>query len=440
MVQQNGAIETFAYDDQSRLTNVSGKGLLSNQPVNVTHTYDGNGDQLTTATTDAKGNKTTELTLYGANNQLLYKENQTQKTATDYYSLNGHIIAKTDHPAGQAATATEAFYLHDDLLGSPLQQTNTSGVAQRKQPQDYSPYGLERKIPTEGVHIGFTGKLNNSDTGISDFGARAYNPLLGRFMQQDPETVHDDKPFTFNRYAYANNNPLTYKDPKGDLPDVVEQFTGFGIGASIGYLSAQNAGYGSEESAIMGFYGGIAGFIASFVSTAFSAEAAEATVGMSETVQAYASFGAKVAGGATGGSFGSLLTAIGTGHSMTFGQMGKNMLSGVLNTFPVGKGINMALSQLGNGFGQTTFRVGVTTGVGTVIGYGKNVAINSMEHMGDHFGGKKKDKSDDFGIGHLGGVGLNNNTGAGHGGFNHEGAGSNRDPFDNNDFDSNGGF
>ncbi len=371
---------------------------------------------------------------------MLYKENLTRKTATDYYSLNGHIIAKTDHPARQAATATEAIYLHDDLLGSPLQQTNASDVAQWKQPQDYSPYGLERKIPTEGVHIGFTGKLNNSDTGISDFGARAYNPLLGRFMQQDPETVHDDKPFTFNRYAYANNNPLTYKDPKGDLPDVVEQFTGFGIGASIGYLSAQNAGYGSEESTIMGFYGGIAGFIASFVSTAFSAEAAEATVGMSETVQAYASFGAKVAGGATGGSFGSLLTAIGTGHSMTFGQMGKSMLSGVLNTFPVGKGINMALSQLGNGFGQTTVRVGVTTGVGTVIGYGKNVAINSMEHMGDHFGGKKKDKSDDFGIGHLGGVGLNNNTGAGHGGFNHEGAGSNRDPFDNNDFDSNGGF
>ena len=65
------------------------------------------------------------------------------------------------------------------------------------------------------IGFGFTGKLNNSDTGISDFGARAYNPLLGRFMQQDPETVHDDKPFTFNRYAYANNNPLFYIDPDG---------------------------------------------------------------------------------------------------------------------------------------------------------------------------------------------------------------------------------
>ena len=253
------------------------------------------------------------------------------------------------------------------------------------------------------IGFGFTGKLNNSDTGISDFGARAYNPLLGRFMQQDPETVHDDKPFTFNRYAYANNNPLAYKDPKGDLPDVIEQVTGGLIGFGIGYTSAKAEGEGPLESFIQGGFGAVSGVIASFVSAAFSAEAAEATVGMSETVQAYASFGAKVAGGATGGSFGSLLTAIGTGHSMTFGQMGKNMLSGVLNTFPVGKGINMALSQLGNGFGQTTVRVGVTTGVGTVIGYGKNVAINSMEHMGDHFGGKKKDKSDDFGIGHLGG-------------------------------------
>lgn len=222
MTQSRGATENFAYDNQSRLTSVSGTGLLSHQPVNVSHTYDGNGDQLTTTTT-VSGKSTTELTLYGTNSQLLYQENLTKKTTTDYFSLNGHIIAKANHSAEKASTVAEAIYLHDDLLGSPLQQTNATGAEKWKEPQDYSPYGLERKVKTASVHVGFTGKLNNADTGISDFGARAYNPLLGRFMQQDPEAVHDVKPFSFNRYMYANNNPLMYKDPDGQWPGFINR-------------------------------------------------------------------------------------------------------------------------------------------------------------------------------------------------------------------------
>ena len=43
--------------------------------------------------------------------------------------------------------------------------------------------------------------------------ARYYDPVIGRFYSNDPvgfKGVH-----SFNRYAYANNNPYKYVDPDG---------------------------------------------------------------------------------------------------------------------------------------------------------------------------------------------------------------------------------
>ena len=424
MTQSGGVTETFAYDDQSRLTAVSGKGLLNHQPVNVTHIYDGNGDQLTTTTTDAKGNKTTDLTLYGANSQLLYKENLTKKTAMDYYSLNGHIIAKTKHAIGHPATATEAIYLHDDLLGSPLQQTNASGAAQWKQPQDYSPYGLERKVPTQGVHVGFTGKLNNSDTGISDFGARAYNPLLGRFMQQDPEAVHDDKPFTFNRYAYANNNPLAYKDPKGDLPDWVEQAVGAGTGAAVGFMDAQSAGMSLKESFIMTAFGAEAGLTASLVSAALSAEAAETVVNMNIAARVAFQAAADTGGNVVGGLYGSAATG-----QLKSKQDFENTI--ISNLVPAPKGVDAVFGNIEGGMVKNTFHVGLSVGEKSPVGHAVDQALN----RGSHSDKKEKDRHNNFGLGQLGDLGLDNHSGD-LGGCDHTGgAGSNRDPFDNSSLD-----
>jgi len=47
--------------------------------------------------------------------------------------------------------------------------------------------------------------------------ARYYDPVIGRFYSNDPigfRGVH-----SFNRYAYANNNPYKYTDPTGMCPE-----------------------------------------------------------------------------------------------------------------------------------------------------------------------------------------------------------------------------
>jgi len=51
--------------------------------------------------------------------------------------------------------------------------------------------------------------------GLSYFGARWYDPELGRFTGIDPVDVDENNPHSFNRYAYANNNPYKYVDPDG---------------------------------------------------------------------------------------------------------------------------------------------------------------------------------------------------------------------------------
>jgi uncharacterized protein RhaS with RHS repeats len=47
------------------------------------------------------------------------------------------------------------------------------------------------------------------------YGARWYDPSLGRFTQPDTLVPNPGNPADFDRYAYVRNNPLKYNDPTG---------------------------------------------------------------------------------------------------------------------------------------------------------------------------------------------------------------------------------
>ena len=52
--------------------------------------------------------------------------------------------------------------------------------------------------------------------------ARYYDPVIGRFYSNDPIGFRDVH--SFNRYAYANNNPYKYTDPDGNNPVAIGRF------------------------------------------------------------------------------------------------------------------------------------------------------------------------------------------------------------------------
>ena len=53
----------------------------------------------------------------------------------------------------------------------------------------------------------FTGKEYDSDVRLYYYGARYYDPYIGRFTQRDPAADG------VNWYAYTHNNPLRFIDP-----------------------------------------------------------------------------------------------------------------------------------------------------------------------------------------------------------------------------------
>jgi len=111
------------------------------------------------------------------------------------------------------ATTTDIYY-HNDLAGTPLAATDASGNLLWR--QGYKPYGerLDPKAPAE-QQPWFTGKAHVEAAGLSYYGARWYDPQLGRFMGVDPKGFDEANVHSFNRYAYANNNPYRFVDPDG---------------------------------------------------------------------------------------------------------------------------------------------------------------------------------------------------------------------------------
>jgi len=74
-----------------------------------------------------------------------------------------------------------------------------------------------RGLAVFSLPIPFTGKERDSESGLDYFGARYDASSLGRFMTPDPlmASGHARNPQTWNRYAYALNNPLRFVDPDG---------------------------------------------------------------------------------------------------------------------------------------------------------------------------------------------------------------------------------
>ena len=76
---------------------------------------------------------------------------------------------------------------------------------------------------TSGVTEGF---------GLMYYGARFYDPSLGRFAQAD--TVVPGGVQGYDRYAYSNNNPVRYIDPSGHFAETAALTLGFGLGLGLG--------------------------------------------------------------------------------------------------------------------------------------------------------------------------------------------------------------
>lgn len=112
----------------------------------------------------------------------------------------------------RAFAAETVTYYYTDPQGTVLATADSAGNIIST--IDYRPYGSQvLGTPAEGP--GYTGHVNDTDTGLVYMQQRYYDPGIGRFLSVDPLRAMLRAPSHTNRYGYANDNPYRFIDPDG---------------------------------------------------------------------------------------------------------------------------------------------------------------------------------------------------------------------------------
>jgi RHS repeat-associated protein len=187
----------YFYDYENRLTSAS----LNSQSVEK-NAYDGQNNRI-------------EMTLGNSSIAYVYQ----QGNIWEQKNLTSGVVTNRDYANGlqveDIVTNTwSQYYYQEDALGSTRLVTgNSANIIFQS---DYKPYGLN--FAPSGVEtFMYTGKPDDSAIGLYYYGARFYDPSIGRFITEDAVTGSLDSPLSLNRYSYTEDNPMTFNDPSGNV-------------------------------------------------------------------------------------------------------------------------------------------------------------------------------------------------------------------------------
>lgn len=232
----NNATE-YAYDANGNMTRDDNKGISSitynamNLPQQVTFT---NGNKITWQYgADGVKRKVTVTTsgvttTYEYCGNIVYKDNAISQILTDegYITLNG--------------TTPTYHYYQKDHQGNHRMVVNSAGTVE--QVNHY--YALGGVFGDAGTNpelqrFKYNGKELDRSNGLDwyDYGARHYDPALGRWITPDPMA---EKYYPMSPYSYTLGNPIIYKDPNGTDAEITIQGNTITIRANI-FICGKNA-------------------------------------------------------------------------------------------------------------------------------------------------------------------------------------------------------
>ncbi len=133
------------------------------------------------------------------NGELLYEEGGDKETASCHLGAGIEAVRR-----GQ-----RTYYYHPDEQLSTALITDETGTIKNQYLYDAFGAGLEVSEELSN-RIRYTGQQYDGVTEQYYLRARYYNPILGRFLQED--VYQGDG---LNLYAYCRNNPVVYYDPSG---------------------------------------------------------------------------------------------------------------------------------------------------------------------------------------------------------------------------------
>lgn len=213
---QETAVTYYGYDYENRLTSLEylGDDIDDEDNIlNASFAYDGNGIR----TKAVEGGNVTRYYYDGLN--VLFEKDAvglTQKSYTRGLGFPGGIgglISMKRYEMEDDGLEEKMSYYHCDALGSVRGLSNQDGKLSAE--FDYDAFGNEFKHKGDAKKNAyrFSSKEFEDHAGLYYFGARYYDPEIGRWLTQDPLGFIDGP----NKYLYVANNPLNFIDPYGLL-------------------------------------------------------------------------------------------------------------------------------------------------------------------------------------------------------------------------------
>ena len=343
--------QNVTYNSFWRPNSISENGYVA------TFTYDGDYDRVKM---NLMKNGSRELTRYYLGG--CYELDQTSASDKEkLYLFGGYYDAAAVFVKDNSGN--NLYYILRDYLGSIMQIIASDGTL--KQELSYDAWGRLRDVDTHVTYEsgiepelflgrGYTGHEHLTMFGLVNMNARLYDPATGRFLSPDPYVQMPDFSQSFNRYAYAMNNPLRYVDENGEFLHIIigaliggtvnliykavsgqlhsfkDGFVAFGIGAAAGGIGAATGGL--AFAAAGGAAGGLGGFLAGAAGGAASTAAMMPVQSagnalyfgdpfMSLKDYAFGIVGGALAGGVTNGTIAALKgNNFWTGKEIQFGR------------------------------------------------------------------------------------------------------------------------
>ncbi len=346
----------LGYDANGNMTQraVSGGPTLDitwttdNRPLTIgttTYTYDGNGSRVRKM---------------GASGTVLYfGEIYEERNSIPVF----HIFAGSTRVMSLRSDGNQT--IHGNHLNSASIVTDDNGA--RKEKVEYDPFGTYRVHETYSfplVNYTFTDQEYDDESGLYNYKARLYDPVLGRFISPDSIVPEPGNLQAFNRYSYCVNNPVTYVDPSGNdfglsllIGMAIMAIIGAVAGGTVAAVNGTNIGQGMLTGAISGSLVYAGGMVGGAMAGVINASITGGDMGQGAL---YGAIGA-AAGGLTGMGVGAM------GIKDAFVQAGVSIAAGGL----VGGGITaLAGGNFGQGF--------VNGAVGAAAGYFASIGMTKI--------------------------------------------------------------
>jgi len=207
---------TVSYDKNGKLLTDNLNTYTWDPNWGTMQTVTPTGSSTVTSTYDAMG-RMVENNAGGSYYEFVYGPGGTKLAKCSGQTLVKAFIAL---PSGAKAIYTPTgltYFRHSDWLGSSRLTSTAATPTSMYSSSAYAPFG-EQYANAGSADASFTGKDQDTVSNLYDFPARRLSPSQGRWISPDPAglaAVALMRPQTWNRYAYAENNPLSYIDEDG---------------------------------------------------------------------------------------------------------------------------------------------------------------------------------------------------------------------------------